>query len=317
MNRKLIFTSLLAGTLLVSSSVVKAQEDALIGGNNKAGNAPEQLLKAPIQNADYAFQGVVTKVEYRLSEGVPQLPHTFVTFKVEKSLKGTVNQQFVTLRFMGGTDGKGNFLSVSGLPLFDVGDRDTLLVRGNGKAGCPLVGCASGRFRIINNLVFTDDGKPILQTPQGRLIYGAPQALNQVLTNKIGDVVVKDVYRNPASDRGSGVDALSAGQSFAPALEQSVPSSPLPSSQLEILIKNQVSQLSLSPQLQPRPFAFSVDSNAKFAIGSLAPVAPPRIAPPTVKPAIAPANEAERRELELLQRNGGNPVFPNSKPRLR
>src|SRR5512134_3469383 len=65
--------------------------------------AQNRRLKAAVKEADFIFQGVVTDVAYRLSDplstGAVQLPYTFITYRVEKLLKGLDQKPFVTLRF--------------------------------------------------------------------------------------------------------------------------------------------------------------------------------------------------------------------------
>lgn len=318
MNIKLIFTAALLSALpLVSSGSSGVHADTKDGSNSlimaqaKPSSDQNSALSGSVKNADYIFQGVVTKVEYRLSDGTPQLPYTFVTFKVEKLLKGQVSQQFVTLRFVGGPDNtKQSFLTVSNVPLFDVGDRDVLFVKGNGQFECPLVGCDQGRFRIISNKVYTEDGGQILVDNQGKLVYGSQVPLQEARTNKIGETVVTNVFSNQSGGNDRGPSASSVVQS------QNSPAS-LPSlnpSQLAGIIQNQLKQLATLGQLQTQPFVASVDIRQKFSASSAAPVAPPEIAPPPAAPARS-MNEADRRELEMLRQNNNNPVFPNSKPK--
>lgn len=71
---------------------------------------------------------------------------TFVTFVVEKRLKGEAPQT-LTLEFLGGTVGADS-LNVSGMPKFDIGDCELVFVSGNGVRFCPLVRFAHGRYRV-------------------------------------------------------------------------------------------------------------------------------------------------------------------------
>jgi hypothetical protein len=316
MNMKLIITVALLSTVpLVSSasSVIYADmndsSNSLLMAHAEFGGEQNFSLSNFGKEADFIFHGVVTKVEYRLSDGTPQLPHTFVTFQVENLLKGQVNQQFITLRFIGGPDNEGNFLMVPGVPLFDVGDRDMLFVKGNGQSGCPLVKCEQGRFRIINNQVFTDQGRQLLQNNQGKLVAGSPVQLEEVRTNKIGETVVTTVSSNPSDEKDIGSSASSVVES------QNAPVS-LPSvnpTQLIQIIQQQLQQLATLGQLQTRPFVASVDIREQFSVGSASPVAPPSQTQ-VPRSVTAPVSDADRRELEMLRQNHGNPVFTNSKP---
>jgi hypothetical protein len=311
MNHKLILLSLLTGTILTGGLVVNAHDNTL---QSPSQTASEKPFATPVKTSEFAFQGVVTKVEYRSSDNARPVPHTFVTFKVEKILKGASRPEFVTLRFVGGTDGKGNFLSVSGVPLFDVGDRDILFAKGNSQFACPLVGCGSGRLRVINNQVFTDDGKPLLINSKGLLGEGKPVPLKEVLTNKIGDVTIKDVF---GTETGNPAITDSNPNGVKPTLTTNlVGAQPLQPVQVESLVKSQILELSRTQQLvTPQNVVLNVDSKARFVLPEPKSVAPLQIAPPTDTQRLSiPRNDVEKRELELLRKNGGNPVLPNSKP---
>jgi hypothetical protein len=71
---------------------------------------------------------------------------TFVTFSVEKRLKGNPADT-VTLEFLGGTVGT-DTLHVSGMPEFKVGDHEIVFVQGNGVQFCPLVRFGHGRYHV-------------------------------------------------------------------------------------------------------------------------------------------------------------------------
>src|SRR5688572_14278105 len=112
---------------------------------------PQEL----VQQAELIFDGIVTSVQYRMSDvGTPDdvaLPHTFVTFAIQQTFKGQAQSgRSITLRFQGGPDGKGSALVIPGIPLFDVGERSILFVRRNGNDLCPLVGWEQGRLRVID-----------------------------------------------------------------------------------------------------------------------------------------------------------------------
>lgn len=143
----------------------------------------EESLTEAVSKAELAFYGQVSDVEYRLSrEGVP---HTFVTFRVQRLIRGRVGgagrgrrqgPPWVTLRFIGGPKGNGSFLTVQGVPHFNRGDRDVLLVHNNGVIQCPLVRCERGRFRVLNNRVYSSRGIPVARVQRGRIVAeGRPE----------------------------------------------------------------------------------------------------------------------------------------------
>ncbi|HET8646721.1 MAG TPA: hypothetical protein VFO85_14600, partial [Vicinamibacteria bacterium] len=141
--------------------------------------------------SELIFIGTVVSVDYRNSdvEG-PQhaaLPHTFVTFQIERALQGRSEAgDLITLRFQGGPDGQGRILTIPGVPLFDVGERELLFVQGNGQALCPLVGWHQGRLRLIEGQAYTDDGREVFLGADGDFAFGAQHALREVVTARIG-----------------------------------------------------------------------------------------------------------------------------------
>jgi hypothetical protein len=101
---------------------------------------------------------------------------TYVTFAVQKRLKGATPDELV-LEFLGGEiDGEG--MRVEGMPKFIEGRTEILFLSGNGLRFCPLVGLMHGRYRVLTEpataraFVARDDGVPLesehdVQLPQG------------------------------------------------------------------------------------------------------------------------------------------------------
>jgi hypothetical protein len=146
--------------------------------------------KELFQKAELVLQGVVSSVEYRMSEATKSqrgLPHTFVTFDIERVFKGTTRGKQITLRFFGGRGEGASFTTVSGYPLFDKGDRDILFVQSNGSSGCPLVNCENGRLRVINGLLFSDQGRAVESSANGMLkltdYYDLPEVTTHYVAN--------------------------------------------------------------------------------------------------------------------------------------
>src|SRR5512147_3187982 len=74
---------------------------------------PNQLA----EKATLIFEGTAIRVEYRNSDIESRedvaLPHTFVTFRIDRLLKGASQDGGeITLRFQGGPDGEGNTLMI-------------------------------------------------------------------------------------------------------------------------------------------------------------------------------------------------------------
>jgi hypothetical protein len=152
-------------------------------------------LRQLVQEAELIFEGVVTAVEYRLSDvATPDhvaLPHTFVTLAIEQTFKGeAATGSSLTLRLQGGFDGQDRALLIPGVPLFDVGERAILFVRGNGTELCPLVGWEQGRFRLVEGAVYTEHGQELWATSRGDLIRGPQHVLDEVVTHNLADTLL-------------------------------------------------------------------------------------------------------------------------------
>lgn len=135
-----ILMGLMSATPLLISIHVQSQTLAL---------GPDKETDGLMAQADFSFVGSVVDIQYKSArDGVA---HTFVTYAVEDTLSGTSESSEVTLRFMGGlgTDEGDVYRDVvHGNPQFDVGDRDIIFAKGNGRAICPLVDCSRGKIEI-------------------------------------------------------------------------------------------------------------------------------------------------------------------------
>ncbi len=144
-------------------------------------NPEDSALTEQVRAATAIVRGVVARVSYarseQSSEDEPPIPHTFVTYKIQEVLKGEGQRETVTLRFMGGPDGQGGYFSVQDVPYFEEGDEDFLLIRGNGESVCPLVRCDQGRFRVVDERVYTNAGRPLYVTEKGQLVPDPAPAL--------------------------------------------------------------------------------------------------------------------------------------------
>jgi len=127
------------------------------------GSDAEGHLENMVKQSQLAFLGQVSKVAYR-SEKIGErgsIPVTFVTYNIKKVIRGKAEDDKLTLRFLGGSDGKGGFLSLSNSPQFQAKETDIVLVSGNGSESCPLVNCQDGRFRVTRGGVFNSHGVPV------------------------------------------------------------------------------------------------------------------------------------------------------------
>jgi hypothetical protein len=146
-------------------------------------------MQALVREAELVFRGSVRSVEHRLSEpvepGTAGTPFTFVTYDIAEVLKGAVDGAQLTLRFIGGPLDGDRFLMLPGNPLFDVGDSDLLLVRGNGSEPCPLVRCSDGRFRLIDEFVVNELGQRMQLGSGGSLSAGPRLKLAELAAHDV------------------------------------------------------------------------------------------------------------------------------------
>ena len=187
-----------------------------------------------IGDAELVVLAEVIDVSYADSEGEVQIPHTYVTYAIDEVLKGHYEEPHrnLVLRLAGGvgrleidlTDLHNETLpaevevdeergvafvedaifGVSETTLFDPGERSVLMIRRNGEVQCPLVGCADGRFRVVNGFVFTEDGRELSIHPNGEIVVGGAHSLYEVEHNLVGGYEVRYAGGGDASGSGDG-----------------------------------------------------------------------------------------------------------------
>lgn len=148
-TRRLLTSALLAclsASALFATTVIPPTFDELVG------------------RAELIFQGSVTNVRAEWAgEGAQRHIQTYVTFRVEDSIKGKPGNSY-TISMLGGTVA-GQTMQVTDAPSFKLGDRDILFVEHNGEQFIPLVGIMHGRYRIQQSagreIVASNDGRPL------------------------------------------------------------------------------------------------------------------------------------------------------------
>lgn len=243
------------------------------------------------EEADFVIRGVVKSLTYR--ELAPEgnevkLPFTFVTITVEEKLKGDNVPDEVTLRFQGGPlPQKGQFVYIAGAPLFRVGDRNILFVKGNGVEPVPLVNESQGRFRIHEDEVYTEFGQQL------SLNAAAAAAAPQV---EIGALLHPELHATE----------LPNGQLFQTSpkpLSQAQAAGPgLPTPAFLKSVKETVNRLPAEKKGAVPQKRLSVTEEDPVPALQLANPRPPR----------AKAARVETPEQERLRKNKGNPVIPKS-----
>src|SRR5947209_5138440 len=100
-----------------------------------------------VNQAEMIFEGTVTGLRSEwVGAGSERRIMTYVSFKVEDSIKGALGAEY-TIQMLGGTV-DGHTMEVTDAPRFKVGDRDILFVEHNGTQFIPLVGIMHGRFHV-------------------------------------------------------------------------------------------------------------------------------------------------------------------------
>lgn len=119
-----------------------------------------------VTEADTIFEGTVTGLRSEWTgQGADRHIVTYVTFKVEDAIKGTLGAEYI-MRMMGGTV-DGQTMEVTDAPRFKVDDRDILFVTNNGTQFIPLVGIMHGRFHVkpdangANEKIAKDNGADV------------------------------------------------------------------------------------------------------------------------------------------------------------
>jgi hypothetical protein len=123
-----------------------------------------------VSRAQIIFEGEVTNLQSQwIGEGAQHRIVTFVTFKVDETLKGDPGASY-SIRMLGGTV-DGRTMEVTDAPKFTVGDHDLLFVENNGSQFIPLVGIQHGRFRVQKDqagrdTLLTGAGRPLTDVNQ-------------------------------------------------------------------------------------------------------------------------------------------------------
>ena len=147
----------------------------LVGSTSLATAAPAPDMRQLAGSAQLVVQTRVSKVDYRLARpaagsGEAALPYTLVTYDIVRPVRGSTARTTLTLRYLGGPDGRGGFLAASHMPVFQVGEEDILFVQDDGTDGCALVGCIDGRFRLLAGAVHTGEGVPVRALAGDRVV---------------------------------------------------------------------------------------------------------------------------------------------------
>ena len=293
MKKKLMHTLMMSGALWAGQAVSHH-----VVNNLDVGNMSDQ--------ADVVFQGTVVDINYRDSEAEknqPALPHTFITYSIEDVLYGDVAGKTLTLRFIGGPTKEGGSMMSNQTPKFNIGDQDILFVRDNGVAECPLVECANGRFRVVENKMFNEYGQQIVEDNNNKLVLGRTEKKDDFNHFFIGNQEIKRKFAEKFSEDDDG--NIRPRQFKPKQLKQQ-------GRHLEIFdfsqnVREKMNKKPSRNQNKRNKIVKNMDSNQLFRIS-----APKHVALP--EPALKAKSQADKNlqdqfEIEEIRFNRGNPVL--------
>lgn len=310
-------------------------------------------LDEALSQADFVFEGEVTAIEYATSmnngTGGPDpddiddpgvVAHTFVTYRIIEDLSGNAMGDTVTMRFIGGVDEATgpdyDILELAQAPRFDVGDRDIVLMRGNTELACPLVGCADGRFRILQS---PRDDQPYVFSELAQEVRLVEDTADEAHLFMVGEHRIPDIFEHTvALPDGSSIQlvfestdesgeqdpvtpALAPKHSFEPrpdgtspfdepaeAADAPVAGYRLTPSQLEALILQSIGN---HPDFLWEPYA-NADPTQPFTIGQFADAAGPASDddPRVPAPVREPYEEAEAAAVEAADIENDGSIDP-------
>lgn len=270
-------------------------------------HVPESVFEAALIRSELVFEGEVIDVGYAHSTppvGARHraLAHTFVTYRVDRIYRGWIadtgrdGSEFFTLRFMGGVEGDDEYTYVSTIPLFDVGDQDLLMVQGNGRGICPLVGCRQGRYRLIDGFVYNEDGQEIISTAEANLLRGQPRFLRDTMTHTMGEVQIEIIEQTEPSESETTSPPAPSGLHYD-------------TGRFRALLTDTLQQLEGAGLLVPPDPVRSQDITGEFQAALAVPVT----ALPPVDSEVSDPDLgfllADRLEQVFLAHNRGNPVL--------
>ena len=244
-----------------------------------------------LAQSDLVFSGKVVSVEYK--DSADGLPHTFVTYDVDQVISGRPDGSQVTLRFLGGRQQKGEvvrYLEVSETPEFQVGDTDVLFASKNNSSICPLAKCTSGRFRNLDGVLASDDGRAIIEKTDNS--YAISAAVISKETQSKGDV-------------GHGANALAsvAREPVSPV----VPTTAVKAEQFIADLREQAREVASARA--DTPVFVSASIRDEFTSATMAPEAAPADAAPNLLRRVTTPTDFDRWEEDAVRKNSGNPVL--------
>ena len=257
-------------------------------------------INETIRSADMIFLGTVVNVNYASSAGRGEeaeiLPHTFVTYQIQRLLKGNPKQaqDQLTLRFLGGRGKEAEFMYPSNYPLFDLKDVDVVFVKDNTMSACPLVECANTRMRIIQDLIFNERGQQVVLTRKQEVDFGKFEPKDDILTHQISQTTIRAVLSQEESEGGPEAE-LPIGQQFNTQM-------------LVAFLEAKIKAIFPPEQMANWPIIPSANIQVPFTIKPLRALVPKALRPVPRRPIRKPT-PADLLEVREFNKNEQNPVI--------
>jgi hypothetical protein len=250
-----------------------------------------------VKSATLIFAGRIKRIEYRSSADLGRdfdvLPHTFVTYSIDKVLKGKTRASEITLRFLGGRGEGARFHLPAEFPLFDSGDTDVVMVVRNGDRSCPLVGCRQGRYRFIDDRVYNEIGREILLNRSSKVVEGHRHELRDVLTHIVSrTTITRRIVNEPGEEPRTKKPIVGTHLTPATFLRH---------------LQERIVKLHTPEELRRLPITETADPSRPFSIRRALPVSASDVRTPITRPGVE--TPEERAEREALERADGNPVL--------
>ena len=286
-----------------------------------------------VDQSNLVFIGNVERVTYGYAKGSAEnegpIPYTIVTYRIDKVLRGQAPGKEITMRFLGGPDGRGRFLSVTGVPVIQEGDQDLLFVGNTEDPSCPLVFCELGRYRILNDQVFDTYGSAVRAVIKTKVVSrGTPP--KEFRTVRFPTPKFDELIRNPEVAEALKAQNLSPDEARrryeegapkyvefseefpipekledagkgAPAPAQAEQVAPMPLSRFVAM----TTELATASKRAPAAVR-SIDPNAEIVAAKLKITVPRQLTAPILR---APTNAVEKNEYDALVKNNFNPVI--------
>lgn len=152
--------------------------------------ALSQQLAERADQVEQLVVGTVVDIEYLAPDEVWPAARAAVTWTVDPDHR-EADAETLTLRFGGGPVANGRLMRMADIPLFNLGERDLLLVSSaDGDPYCPLLGCTAGLIRLVDGGAYTARGGALALDEEGSLRAGPTEHLPELTTFDVAGMVL-------------------------------------------------------------------------------------------------------------------------------